>query len=318
MHPIYVLIAQRICFGLLTLWLVSLGVFFAIEALPGDTAEAILGQSATQEAVAALREKLHLDRPAFQRYWEWQSGVLTGDFGSSLSNGRPVYELISTRLGNTLFLAGMAALISVPLALGLGLMAALWRNSLFDRAVNAVTLTSISLPEFFIGYLLIYLLAIKAGLLMPMSAISPATGFFERITLTVLPALTLTVVVVAHMMRMTRAALVNLLALPYVEMARLKGAWDGRVIFFHVLPNALGTIATVVALNLAYLITGVVVVEVVFVYPGLGQLLVDSVSSRDLPVVQAACMIFASVYIILNLTADVIAIISDPKQLYTK
>jgi peptide/nickel transport system permease protein len=316
MNPIFVLIAQRIALGLVTLWFVSFGVFFAIEALPGDTAEAILGQSATPEAVASLREELNLDRPALERYWDWQLGVLSGEFGQSLSNGRPVSGLISTRLGNTLFLAGGAALISVPLALGLGMLAALWRNSIFDRCINVVTLTSISLPEFFIGYLLIYLLAIKAGLMMPMSAISPSTGLAERITLTILPALTLTVVVVAHMMRMTRAALVNLLALPYVEMARLKGARDGRVIFFHVLPNALAPIVTVIALNLAYLITGVVVVEVVFVYPGLGQLLVDSVSSRDLPVVQASCMIFASVYILLNLTADVIAIVSDPKQLH--
>lgn len=316
MNPILILIAKRLGLGLLTLWFVSFGVFFAIEALPGDTAEAILGQSATPETVAALREELHLNQPALLRYWNWQIAVLTGDFGTSLSNGRPVSELIGTRLGNTMFLAGMAALISVPLALCLGLLAALWRNSLFDRLINAATLTSISMPEFFIGYVLIFAFAIRAGILPPMSAISPTMGLPDRIMLTILPALTLTLVVVAHMMRMTRASLVNLLSLPYVEMARLKGAREMRVILFHVLPNALGPIVTVIALNLAYLITGVVVVEVVFVYPGLGQLLVDSVSSRDLPVVQVSCMIFASAYILLNLTADVIAIVSDPRQLH--
>ena len=206
----------------------------------------------------------------------------------------------------------------MPLALLLGVLAALYRNSLYDRAVNIFTLTSISFPEFFVAYILILFFAIKLGWFPGISNVSTELSLGDKLYRTLLPAATLTLVVVAHMMRMTRAAIINLLASPYIEMARLKGIRPAKIILRHALPNALAPIVNVVALNLAYLVVGVVIVEVVFVYPGLGQLLVDSVSKRDVPVVQACSMIFASVYIMLNLSADVISIITNPRLLHPR
>jgi peptide/nickel transport system permease protein len=306
------MVLRRLGLGLGTLFVITLVIFGAIELLPGDMAQAVLGQAATEETLAALRAELGLDQPAWRRYGAWIAGVLQGDFGVSLANRRPVAELIATRLGNTLFLALYAAAIAVPLSIGLGILAALWRDSLFDRAVNVVTLSAISFPEFFVAYILIFFLA-QAGLFPSIADLPPDVSFGERLYRAFLPALTLTLVVTAHMMRMTRAAIINLLASPYIEMARLKGMSPGRVIVRHALPNALAPIINVVALNLAYLITGVVVVEVVFVYPGLGQLMVDSVSKRDIPVVQASALIFACAYVLLNLAADVLSTLSNPR-----
>ena len=318
MKSILKLVAMRLGLGLVGLLIVSFGIFFAVEALPGDAAEAILGQSAEPETVAALRKEMNLDRPALVRYGDWLIHVLQGDLGRSVASGRDISDLIGPRFSNTLFLAVTAAVISVPVALVLGMAAALWRYSPFDRAVTVGTLTSVALPEFFIGYVLIFVFSVKLAVFPSLSSIAPDMGVGERLLRTVLPAFSLVMVVVAHMMRMTRAAIINLLAQPYIEMARLKGMSNARVIFRHALPNAVAPIVTVVALNLAYLITGVVVVEVVFVYPGLGQLLVDSVASRDLPVVQASCLIFAAAYILLNLTADVVAIVSNPRLLHPR
>ena len=199
----------------------------------------------------------------------------------------------------------------------LGILAALFRNSFFDRAVNAMALTSISFPEFFVAYILILWLA-QAGLFPSIARVSGDVAFGQKLYNSFLPALTLTLVVTAHMMRMTRAAIINLLASPYIEMARLKGIPPMRVIVHHALPNALAPIINVVALNLAYLITGVVVVEVVFVYPGLGQLMVDSVAKRDIPVVQAVALIFAAAYVLLNLTADVLSTLSNPRLMHRR
>lgn len=312
------IILQRIGLGLVTLFVVSVIVFSAVELLPGDLAQEVLGQSATAETVAAFRKELGLDQPAFTRYFTWLGGVLTGDFGKSLASGREISELLGARLGNTLLLAGFAAIIAVPLAIVLGLIAAIYRNSLFDRVINIVTLSSISVPEFFIAYILLLVFAVNAGMFPALSNIAPGAGFSERIDKMFLPALTLTFVVVAHMMRMTRASIVNLLASPYIEMARLKGMPRSRIIVRHALPNALAPIINVVALNLAYLVVGVVVVEVVFVYPGLGQLLVDSVSNRDITVVQAASLTFASIYIVLNLTADILSILTSPRLMHAR
>jgi peptide/nickel transport system permease protein len=312
------MVAQRLALGLITLFVVSLIIFLGVELLPGDLAEALLGQSATPETVAMLRKELMLDLPAHERYFEWLFGVFQGDMGRSLANQRDIAELIGGRLANTLFLALVAAVISVPIALTLGVLAALYRNSLFDRAINIITLSSISFPEFFIAYILILFFAVQAGLFPGISNVSDDLGFWERVYRTTLPALTLTLVVVAHMMRMTRAALINLLASPYIEMAHLKGLKRSRIIVKHALPNALAPIINVVVINLAYLVVGVVVVEVVFVYPGLGQLLVDSVSKRDIPVVQASALIFAATYILLNLTADVLSIMTNPRLMHPK
>jgi peptide/nickel transport system permease protein len=311
------MVAERLALGVLTLFVISLLIFGAIELLPGDLAEEVLGQSATPETVAAFRRELGLDLPAHERYLGWLGGVLQGDFGNSLANNRPIADLIATRLGNTLFLALYAAAIAVPLSLVLGILAALYRNSLFDRAVNIFTLSSISFTEFFVAYILIFYLA-QAGFFPAIARVTEGASLAEKLHRAFLPALTLTLVVTAHMMRMTRAAIINLLASPYIEMARLKGISPARIIVRHALPNALAPIINVVALNLAYLITGVVVVEVVFVYPGLGQLMVDSVSKRDITVVQAAALIFACAYVLLNLTADVLSTLSNPRLVHKR
>ena len=318
MNKILMMVAQRLGLGLLTLFVVSLIIFLGVELLPGDLAEAILGQSATPETVAAFRRELKLDLPAHERYIEWLVGMLHGDMGRSLANQREISELLGARLGNTLFLAALAAIISVPLAVTLGVLAALYRNSFYDRAANIFTLSWISFPEFFVAYILILLLAVMAGLFPSISNISDELDLFERVRRSVLPALTLTLVVIAHMIRMTRAAIINLLASPYIEMANLKGLKRGRIIVKHALPNALAPIINVIVINLAYLVVGVVIVEVVFVYPGLGQLLVDSVSKRDIPVVQASALIFAGTYILLNLTADVLSIMTNPRLMHPR
>ena len=323
MHPVLKTVLQRLGLGLLTLFVVSVLIFSSLEMLPGGFAQAILGQGATPETVAAFNHQLGLDRPATVRYLEWIWNVLHGDFGYSYAGAggsikQSVSAIIAPRLYNTFFLAIMTAIIAVPLALFLGIMAALYRNSFYDRAVNAVTLTTIATPEFFIAYLLMFFLAIKLKWFPSLSTVSESTTFLQHIYRAGLPAITLTLVIVAHMMRMTRAALINLLSSPYMEMARLKGVSQRDAIVQHALPNAWAPIATVVAFNLAYLVVGVVVVEVVFVYPGIGQLMVDSVSSRNMPVVQACALIFAATYILLNLSADIVSIITNPRLLHPK
>ena len=318
MGHIWSMIGQRLARGVLTLFIVSLLIFLGTELLPGDFAQEILGQSATPETVAALREQLGLNEPLVTRYFGWLTDVLRGDLGESLANGNSVSDLIGRRLGNTLSLALYAAAIAVPLSLTLGILAALFRNSFFDRFANASALTSISFPEFFVAYILIFFLAGAGGMFPPISNFRGDPTLSEYLYRAFLPALPLTLVVTAHMMRMTRAAIINLLASPYIEMARLKGMPPMRIIVKHALPNALAPIINVVALNLAYLITGVVVVEVVFVYPGLGQLMVDSVASRDMPVVQGIALVFAAAYVLLNLTADVLATLSNPRLVHKR
>ncbi len=318
MDKLLKLIAQRLALGLLVLFAVSLIIFLGVELLPGDLCEEIQGQAATEETVAVCRDELGLDRPPPVRYLEWLGNVLQGDFGRSLANKREISELIGVRLNNTFFLAMVAAVISVPLALTLGVLAALYRNSFYDRAVNIFTLSSIAVPEFFVAYILILFMAVKWGIFPSLSNVTPDTEFWERVYRAILPALTLTLVVVAHMMRMTRAAIINLLASPYIEMANLKGMTRSHIIVQHALPNAWAPIVNVIVINLAYLIVGVVVVEVVFVYPGLGQLIVDSVRTRDIPVVQACSMIFAATYVVLNLTADILSIVTNPRLLHPR
>ncbi|MEM8949168.1 MAG: ABC transporter permease [Pseudomonadota bacterium] len=312
------LVARRLGLGLVTLLVVSVLIFFAVELLPGDIAQAVLGQSATEETVAALRDKLGLDRPAPIRYFDWLGGAVTGDFGVSLVSGESVSAAIGERFINTLFLAAYAAVIAVPIAILLGVIVALLRNTIFDRVANVLTLTSISSPEFFLGYILILYLAVKTSMFPAIASLSGDMSFLELLHRTFLPALTLVLVVTAHMMRMTRAAIINLLASPYIEMARLKGTPPWKVIVNHALPNAWAPIINVVALNLAYLITGVVLVEVVFVYPGIGQLLVDAVAKRDFPIVQACCLVFAATFILLNLAADVGSILTNPRLRHPK
>jgi peptide/nickel transport system permease protein len=307
------LLGQRLVLGVLTLIVVSALIFAVTEWLPGDIATNILGQSATPENVAAIRAELGLDRPAHVRYVEWLRDAINGDLGTSLANKRPVATVIGPRLSNTLFLAIYAAVIAVPLSVFLGILAAIYRNSIYDRLVNVGTLAAISMPEFFIGYVLILYLAVQFRWFPAIATFKPEQSFIQHLYSTFLPMLTLVLVVIAHMMRMTRTSVLAVMASPYIEMALLKGLPKSRVVVRHALPNALAPIINVVALNLAYLIVGVVVVESVFTYNGLGRLMVDAVSKRDVPVVQACGLIFAIVFIGLNLTADVLSILSNPR-----
>jgi len=318
MKDITILVTKRLALGLLTIIVISVLIFVGVEALPGDLAEAILGQNATPETVAAFRKELKLDLPPHIRYFSWLGSFAKGELGNSLSNGRPILELIGWRFANTLFLAASAAVISVPIAIILGMLAALYRDSWFDKLISTSTLSAISFPEFFIAYILIALLSVKLIVFPSISNINDQMPFWQKIHAIILPSLTLTFIVTAHMMRQTRAAIINVLASAYIEMAHLKGLKRMRVIVLHAFPNALSPVINVIALNLAYLVVGVVIVEVVFVYPGLGQLLVDSVSKRDIPVVQASGLIFAAVYISLNLLADILSILSNPRLLHPR
>ena len=271
MHPVLKLVAQRIALGLLLLFAVSLLIFAGTEALPGDVAQAILGQSATPEALANLREALGLNQPALVRYFHWLGGILTGDFGVALTNGQDIGQAIGQRLGNTLFLAGCAAAISVPLAIALGLIAARYNGRWPDKVISGVTLSTISLPEFVAAYFVIFLLTQVFPVFQPVAMVFPGMGFWERLQAVALPVIVLVLVVLAHMMRMTRAAILNVMQSAYIETAELKGLSPMQVIWRHALPNAVAPIVSVVVLNLAYLVVGVVVVEVVFGYNALGQ-----------------------------------------------
>ncbi|WP_236470448.1 ABC transporter permease [Pseudomonas syringae] len=315
-------VVHRLGMGLATLVAVSVLVFSAVLLLPGDFAKATLGRAATPDTVAALQRQLGLDQPYPQRYLHWVEGALTGDFGQSFTSRagapRPVTEIVTPRLKNSLLLAGITALVAVPLALLLGVLAAIKRNSWIDRLCNLTTLVSISFPEFFVAYTLMLFFAVKLPWFYSLARITPGMNAGDVALHLALPVLTLTLGIVAHMMRMTRAAIVSLLASPYIEMAALKGVAPWRIILRHALPNAWAPISAVVAFNLAYLVVGVVVVEVVFVYPGVGQTMVDAVRSRDIPVVQACALIFAATYIALNLVADIIAITTNPRLLHPR
>ena len=260
-----------------------------------------------------MRAELGLNRPAPVRYVEWLGSAAKGDLGRSLANHRDVVEELTPRVKNTLFLALYAAVIAVPLAVGLGLAAAIWQGSVYDRVVNFVTLLTISVPEYLVGYLLVKYLSVRLGWFPSLANVTPDTPILQRFDLAFLPMVTLVLVVVAHMMRMTRASVLQIMASPYIEMAFLKGLPKSRVVVRHAFPNALAPIISVIALNMAYLIVGVVVVEAVFVYPGLGQLMVDAVSKHDVPVVQACGLIFAAAFILLNMTADILSILSNPR-----
>ncbi len=312
--PLTGLVFKRLLSGLATLLIVSAMVFAGTELLPGDVAEAILGQQATPQAVAAIRAELDLDRPALARYWDWLSGCLTGDLGRSLANGREVTDLIAGRLGRSFLLAGLAALIAIPLAVGLGLIAALYEDRLTDKGISATTLALVSMPEFLVGYLLLYVFAVKLGWLPALSRLTDTMSVLDTLRALALPCITLALVVSAHTMRLTRAAVLSVMTQPYIEMAELKGATRRRIIFRHALPNVLSTVLNIVLLTLAYLVVGVVVVEAVFNYSGMGKLMVDAVAKRDVPLVQACGLIFASVYVTLNVSADILAILANPRR----
>ncbi|MXN18773.1 ABC transporter permease subunit [Pseudooceanicola sp. GBMRC 2024] len=312
-YPMGSRILGRLLLGLVLLWASSVLIFCGIEALPGDFATTYLGQAATPQAVANIRAELGLDQPMLTRYLAWAGGILHGDFGTSWASGQVIADQLWHRLGNSMLLAGCAAVIAVPLAVSLGLLAVLYRDRWPDKLINLVSLAAVSLPEFFVAYLLILWLVVQHPVAAFPATVYDSMSIWEKLHTIALPVATLVLVVIAHMMRMTRAAILSLLSSAYMETATLKGLGALRIIVRHALPNALAPIINVVALNLAYLIVGVVVVEVVFVYPGMGQYMVDAVTVRDLPVVQGCGLVFAGIYILLNMAADILSIFVNPR-----
>lgn len=312
------LLSQRIALGLLLLLAASVLIFGGTQLLPGDVAETILGQSATPEALANLRRDLGLEEPLVSRYFDWLFGALQGDLGTALTNGEDIASAMGRRLGNTLFLAFWAAAISVPLAIILGLMAVRFQGRWPDKLISGATLASVSVPEFLIGYILMYFIAVKTGWFPSVSMINDSMPLLTKLNAIALPVTALTLVVLAHMMRMTRAAILNVMQSAYIETAELKGLRSFTIIWRHAFPNAISPIVNVIMINMAYLVVGVVVIEVVFVYPGMGQYLVDHVSKRDVPVVQACGLVFAAVYIGLNMIADIVSILSNPRLRHPK
>jgi peptide/nickel transport system permease protein len=307
------LLGQRLALALLALLAVSVVVFAITAVLPGDAAQEQLGQDATPEALAALRTQMGLDVPAPARYAHWLGGLLTGDLGLSSTTQMPVGTLIGSRLPNSLLLAAITALISVPVALTLGIASAVWRGSWFDRAASTASVAVVSVPEFLVATLAVLIFAVKLRWLPALSYVSDIESVGQMLKAFAMPVLVLCCVIVAQMMRMTRAAVIDQLETPYIEMVRLKGASPLRTVLLHALPNAIGPIANAVALSLSYLLGGVIIVETIFNYPGIAKLMVDGVSQRDMPLVQSCAMLFCAGYLILVTLADVCGIVANPR-----
>lgn len=306
-------VTRRLATGVILLFVVSIIIFIGCELLPGDVVEIMLGQSASQENIAALRSQLGLDQPAFQRYLGWVWGMFHADWGTSLTTRLPVAAMLSERMANTLLLAGLTTLVAVPLALGVGVLLAVYKGTRFDRMGTIAIVGLCATPEFLIATIGVLIFAISLHWLPAISYLSPGQGFLPFLKSILLPFATMTLVVGAQIARMTRAIVGDILSQPYVEMARLKGVSPGRVVVHHVMRNAIGPLVNVVSLNVAYLISGVVIVETIFAYPGLARLMADSVQARDLPVVQACAMIFCAAYIGLIMVADIVAHLSDSR-----
>lgn len=309
---------RRVWIGIATMVVVSVIVFIMTSILPGDVAQIVLGQSATPETLAALRRELGLDQPAYVRYFLWLGDMATGDLGTSKAGGAAIADLIGGRFANTMVLAGLVALISIPISIFLGLWAAMHPGTWLDRTVTFGTLSTISVPEFFIATLMVLILAVNLHWLPSTAMLRDNMTFLEFMRGMAMPIITLVIVVSAQMIRMTRAGILNVMSSPYIEMAILKGVPRGRIILRHAFFNAIGPIINVIALNLAYLVSGVVIVETIFAYPGLAKLMIDGVQTRDLPLVQACAMIFCGTYVILILIADIGSIVSNPRLRHPK
>ncbi len=307
------MVIQRILLGIVTLLVVSVLVFVMTAALPGDVAQIVLGQAATPESLAAYRAERGLDQPLVFQYFNWLGSMLTGDLGISKAGGATISSLISGRLYNTMFLAAVVAIIAVPLSVMLGLLAAMYPGTWIDRCLTFGTLSLISVPEFFIATFMVLIFAVNLRWLPAIAHISPEDTFGEMVRGMAMPLITLIIVVAAQMIRMTRAGILNVMNSPYIEMAILKGVERKVIILRHAFFNTIGPIVNVIALNLAYLVSGVVIVETIFAYPGLAKLMIDGVQTRDLPLVQACAMIFCGTYVILIITADVAAILANPR-----
>jgi peptide/nickel transport system permease protein len=311
-------VLRRTAAGLATLLLVSILVFIGTSVLPGDVAQIILGQMATPETLAALRAKLGLDQPAHIRYFHWLGNLLTGDLGVSKAGGSTISSIISGRLFNTMRLAGLIALIAIPISLALGLLTAMYPGTRLDRIVTFCTLGLISVPEFLVATCLVLIFAVHLRWLPAIAYMSGDETGLQLIKAMAMPILTLVIVISAQIIRMTRATVLNVMSSPYIEMAILKGVPRKRIILRHALFNTIGPIVNVIALNLAWLISGVVIVETIFAYPGLAKLMIDGVQIRDLPLVQAIAMIFCATYVILIFVADMATILSNPRIRHPK
>jgi len=288
-------------------------VFAITSILPGDATDALLGQGATPEAVSAMRHVLGLDQPVFFRFWLWLWNVLHGDFGHSLTNGLPVARTLAPRLYNSLLLAGASAAVSVPISLFLGVTAAIWRGTIYDLVVSVMTLGMVSVPEFVIATTAVYVFAVRLHLLPALADVGGVHSFGQFLSAFFMPVASLAFVTLAQMVRMTRAAMVDTLSSPYIEMAILKGVGPARLILVHATPNAIGPVINAVALSLSSLLGGVVVIEAVFTYPGIAGLMVDAVSSRDVPTVQACALVFCVTYLLLTTFADIVTVLSLPR-----
>lgn len=308
------LVLRRLVTGVIILWAVSVVVFAATQALPGDAAQAILGRQATPERLEALRERLASDQPIVVQYLEWLEGVVTFDLGNSLASGLPIGEMLIPRIANSLILMLIAACVATPLSILIGTFAAFRRDRGADHATQGASLVIASLPEFVVGILLVLVLSTGIFHWLPAVFVAKEPGpIWVDPSQLVLPALTLALVVTPYIIRMTRATMLEVLESEYVQQARLKGLSERTVLFKHALPNAIGPVAQVVALQLAWLAGGAVVVEYLFRFPGVGLALVDAVNNRDLPVVQGLSLLIAAVYIVVNLLADLIALAANPK-----
>jgi len=312
------IIGRRIAIGVVTVLFVSLLVFAGTELLPGDVAQAILGPGATPESIANIRTRLGLDQAAHIRFFQWFGNLLHGDLGTSLVSGREVSVLIADRSGNTFLLAGVTALVAVPLSVLLGLISSTKPNGHLDKSISAITLALISIPDFLVAVILVSIFSVQLGWLPALSKIRPDSDFFELARMLALPVAALSFTVIAHMARMTRTAVLNELTSPAIEMAILKGVPKSRLLLVHALPNAIAPIVNVIALNLAYLISGVVVIETLFNMNGLGKLMVEAVTTRDIPLVQGCAMLFCAVYVLLNLFADTVSIVANPRIRHPK
>ena len=312
-------VLRRTVVGIATLFVVSLLIFLGTSVLPGDVAQIILGQMATPESLAALRAKLGLDQPAHVRYFLGLGDLLSGDLGISKAGsgagtvGTAISTMIIPRLWNTLRLASMVAVIAIPLSMTLGLLTAMYPGTRLDRLVTFSTLSLISVPEFLVATFLVLILAVQLKLLPSIAYMSGNETSWQLIKALAMPTLTLVIVVSSQIIRMTRATVLNVMSSPYIEMAILKGVPRQRIILRHALFNAIGPIVNVIVLNLAYLVSGVVIVETIFAYPGLAKLMIDAVQTRDLPLVQACAMIFCATYVVLIFMADMASILSNPR-----
>ena len=314
-HPVVQLLVQRVALGVVTLFVVSVVIFAATEALPGNAAVAILGHSAAPAQLHALERQLHLDRSAFDQYRSWISGVLSGRPGRSLANGMPVWKVVGPAVADSAVLVALSGLVGTVLGVTLGALAALRKDSIGDQLSSLVALAVTALPEFVVAIALIVVFATVVFHVVPaVSLVAPGTHAWAEPGKLILPVATLVIVIVPYILRMTRAATVEALASEYVEMARLKGLPARRVLAVHAMPNALAAVVQVLGLSFLYLAGGIVVVEFVFAYPGVGQALVSAVSNRDVPVIQMIVLLLAGFYVFVNIVSDVVALLATPRR----